>query len=112
MLSALSEARDDHLRGTADGITSNPWGSDSRVEHSFVNDYFEMEQSKHQPTFCCCYFRKRRYTRVRRRNGSSGETEEYTCLVDCDELELGLTDNREADDDSRTRKSRFEDDFV
>ena len=87
MLSALSEARDDHLSGKPE--TSNC--------SSFVNDSAERWEESDVgnggffATYCC-WCGGRGYLRRSRRQRDFN-IEEYSCLLDCDELEISTNSN-------------------
>lgn len=84
MLSALSEARDDHL------ATSNI--NQSSFVNEYADDWEESDKRRERVaaagmTCCCgCWGGGRGYLRVGQRRREFN-MEEYTCLVDCDELE-------------------------
>ena len=115
MLLAMSEERDDHLRGHMTS-SENPWNeSPGRIETSFVNEYADMElvKGREQSICCCCGVlrgvgKRRAYIRGQKRKRQSGCKEEYVCLVNCDELEMSVIN--ESNDNSNT--GGFEDDFV
>ena len=96
MLSAMAEAKDDHL------CQDNDTGT-----YSYVNE-MELEDTSHT-TWCCQCFSRRRYAR-----GIANSAEEYVCLVNCDELEHSNKDNTTTQDNQTNRDNAFgfEDDFV
>lgn len=88
MLSALSQARDDHLSGS-----NEPSSNGS----SFINDSAERwdwEESDVRDrgfvSTLCCWCGGRGYLRGRR---GEFKIEEYSCLLDCDELDLSTNEN-------------------
>ena len=99
MLSAMAEAKDDHLRQVNDTGT-----------YSYVNE-MELEDTASHTTWCCQCFTRRRYAR-----GIASSAEEYVCLVNCDELEHSNKDNTTTQDHNQTNRDNafhgFEDDFV
>jgi hypothetical protein len=83
ILSALSEARDDHLIPTTSPQNDN-------TATSLVNEFIDIDEEEEEEgrwlSCCwCCNMRRHRYRRGRR------ITEEQLYLIDCDELELSST---------------------
>lgn len=110
MLAALSEARDDHLSG---GHTmSDPWTRENTngKTTAVINEYAEMELSDVRNTTtttnccCCSWGGGRGYIRGRKRKDFN--LEEYSCLVECDELEWNMSH------DQSKQSNQFDDNFV
>lgn len=104
ILSTLSEARDDHLTGCTNSISS------------YVNEFAELEEASTdvRDGTCCCFGSRRGYLRGRRRTESLG-TGEYSRLLDCDELASGKTDDnlkQEIESQRVPPDDRFDDNFV
>ena len=82
-MTALSEARDDHL--------TNASTTTAYVNEFAVMDELEPEREK---TACCCGLCGLGYVRRRRgwgeRQISDADRQEYACLIDCDELEWSV----------------------
>ena len=121
MLSAIAEAKDDHLR-QSDNIesvtqTGSPWNVGDTTTQSYINEHFDMDigderhASSSSTITCCCVPKVSRtgYTRPGRIKGLN-DSEEYACLTDCDELEHYNRSNTK--NDNNTCSINFEDDFV
>ena len=82
IMSALSEARDDHL---ADARTTTT---------AYVNEFAEMDiLEPEEKTAGCCGVWRHGHLRRRGWGGqelSDADRREYACLVDCDELEWSV----------------------
>ena len=124
IISALSEARDDHMRDftsagnsytqqTPSLATNDPWNTQSVTESQFTGhqsdpgftelEFEHFEENSEPPghsmwCYGCCGRQRLRYSageRVQARFGSSlTPEEERAYLVDCDELELQSQEDR------------------
>ncbi len=113
MLSAIAEAKDDHLCPSEPTITQSgsPWNLSNSTEQSFVNHYFDMdtENDRLSSTTTCCCVPKFSRTGYLRSGRTKGDSEDYACLIDCDELEHTTRNTMENNNNTSVQ---FEDDFV
>ena len=100
IVSALSEARDDHLK---DHVTPR----DSTT--SYVNEFADLDEIQtEEKTVGCCGLCARHYPRRRgwgRRKLSDSDRHEYACLIDCDELELSVSSESATSSDRNERRN-------
>ena len=88
MLSALSQARDDHLsRNTEPSSNGSSFINDSAERWEWEDS--DVRDGGFVSTYCC-WCGGRGYLRGRR---GEFKIEEYSCLLDCDELELSSNEN-------------------
>ena len=93
ILTALSEARDDHL-------------TNASTTTAYVNEFAVMDEVEpEEKTARCCGLCGNGYLRRRGwgdRHISDADRQEYACLIDCDELEMNVRHETSTRNDNKS----------